>query len=40
MLGVDSIFLFLCSSATSRDILCYFNQNINDIPPTYKLELF
>ncbi len=40
MLAVDALFLFLCSIATTRDILCYYNQNINEIPPTYKLELF
>jgi len=39
MLAIDSLFLFLCSAAIGKDILCYFNQNINEIPPTYKLEL-
>lgn len=39
MLATDSLFLWLSSIATSRDILCYYNQNINEIPPTYKLEL-
>jgi hypothetical protein len=29
MLAVDSLFLYLCGIATSRDILCYYNQNIN-----------
>ena len=39
MLATDSLFLLLCSIATTRDILCYYNQNINEIPPTYKLDL-
>lgn len=39
MLAVDAVFLWLSSIATERDILCYYNQNINEIPPTYKLEL-
>jgi hypothetical protein len=39
MLMTDSLFLLLCSIATTRDILCYYNQNINEIPPTYKLDL-
>jgi hypothetical protein len=39
MLAVDSLFLFVSSIASQRDLLCYFNQNINEIPPTYKLEL-
>ena len=29
MLGTDSLFLFLGSIATSKDILCHYNQNIN-----------
>ena len=40
MLGVDSVFLFLCSVATSNDLLCYYNQNINRVPMTYKLEIY
>jgi hypothetical protein len=39
MMAVDSLFLFLSSAACEKDILCYFNQNINEILPTYKLEL-
>ncbi len=39
MLATDALFLWLSSIATSRDILCYFNQNINEIPTTYKIEL-
>jgi hypothetical protein len=39
MLVCDSIFLCLSSIATTKDILCYYNQNINEIPPTYKLDL-
>jgi hypothetical protein len=37
MLATDALFLWLSSIATSRDILCYFNQNINEIPTTYKI---
>ncbi len=29
MLITDSLFLFLNSLSTSKDILCYYNQNIN-----------
>ena len=29
MLATDSLFLWLSSIATTRDILCFFNQNIN-----------
>lgn len=29
MLATDSLFLWLSSIATNRDILCYYNQNIN-----------
>lgn len=29
MLATDSLFLWLSSIATTRDILCYYNQNIN-----------
>lgn len=39
MLLVDSAFLFLSSAASEKDILCYYNQNINEIQPAYKLEL-
>ncbi len=39
MLIVDSVFLFLSSAASEKDILCYYNQNINEIQPAYKLEL-
>lgn len=39
MLIVDTAFLFLCSAASQKDILCYYNQNINEIQPTYKLQL-
>lgn len=37
MVAVDGIFLFLSSAASEQNILCYFNQNINQILPTYKL---
>lgn len=40
MLGVDSIFLFLCSVFTTEDLLCYYNQNINQVPTSYKLEVY
>jgi hypothetical protein len=39
MLTTDSLFLFLNSLSTSKDILCYYNQNINEVPPTYKIDL-
>lgn len=39
MLMVDAGCLWVCSWAISNDLLCYFNQNINEIQPTYKLEL-
>lgn len=39
MLIVDSLCLFLSSAASEKDILCYYNQNINEIQPAYKLEL-
>ena len=39
MLAADSLFLWLSSIATTRDILCYYHENINEIPPTYKLDL-
>lgn len=39
MLFVDSVFLFLGSAASEKDILCYYNQNIIEIQPAYKLEL-
>ena len=29
MLATDALFLWLGSTATTKDILCYFNQNIN-----------
>lgn len=37
MLAVDACFLLLSSAASEKDILCYYNQNINEIQPTYKL---
>lgn len=37
MLAIDSFFLFFCCAASANDILCYYNQNINEIQPTYKL---
>lgn len=39
MLAVDSIFLLVSSMASQTEILSYFNQNINEIPSTYKIEL-
>ena len=39
MLAIDSAFIFLSSLASEKDILCYYNQNINEIQPAYKLEL-
>ena len=40
MLAVDSLFLWLSSSASEADMLSYFNPNINQISPTHRLELF
>ena len=37
MLAVDSLFLWLSSRATQSDFLSYFNPNINQINPTYKI---
>ena len=39
MLAMDSVFLFLGSMATSSELLCHYNQNINEIPGNYKLQL-
>ncbi len=39
MLAVDSIFLLLSSLAIQSEILSYFNQNINELPSCYRLEL-
>ena len=39
MLAVDGLFLFLISATCEKDLLVYFNHNINSILPTYKLEL-
>jgi hypothetical protein len=39
MLATDALFMWLSSIAISRDILCYFNQNINEVPTTYKIDL-
>lgn len=39
MLAVDSIFLLFSSMTSQREILNYYNQNINEIPSNYKLEL-
>lgn len=37
MIAIEALFLFLSSVAAEKDILCYYNQNINEIQPTYKL---
>jgi hypothetical protein len=37
MLAVDSIFLLLSSIAIQRELLSYFNQNINELPSCYRL---
>ncbi len=37
MLGVDSIFLFLCSISAANNLPCYYNQNINQVPAAYNL---
>ena len=39
MLGVDALFLWLGCNAATKDILCYFNPNINEISSCHKLEL-
>ena len=39
MMIVDGMFLFLISAACEKDILIFFNHNINQVLPTYKLEL-
>lgn len=39
MLAVDSIFLLLSSLAIQSELLSYFNQNINELPSSYRLEL-
>jgi hypothetical protein len=37
MLAVDSVFLLLSSMTTQRELLSYFNQNINELPSSYRL---
>jgi hypothetical protein len=37
MLAVDSVFLLLSSMTTQRELLSYFNQNINELPSCYRL---
>ena len=37
MLAVDSVFLLLSSMTTQRELLSYFNQNINELPSCYSL---
>jgi hypothetical protein len=39
MLTVDSAFLLFSSHISQREILVYYNQNINELPPNYKLSL-
>lgn len=39
MLAIDGLFLFLVSAAIEKDLLVYFNHNINAALPIYKLEL-
>jgi hypothetical protein len=39
MLCIDGAFLFLVSATCEKDLLVYFNHNINAVLPTYKLEL-
>ena len=39
MLTVDSAFLLFSSHIEQRDILIYYNQNINELPPNYKISL-
>lgn len=40
MLLIDSVFLWFISRATERHLIYFYNQNINEMPPTYKLELW
>ena len=40
MLALDSLFMFLNSFMISKNILCFYNSNINQIPPTYKFEIW
>lgn len=39
MLFIDSYFLLVIGQATEKHLIYFYNQNINKIPPTYKLEL-
>lgn len=39
MLAVDSIFLLISSHMSQRELLLYYNQNINNLPSNYRLSL-
>ena len=39
MLMTEGGMMILSSTAILQDILCFFNQNINEIHPTYKIDL-
>ena len=39
MVTVEGGLMVLASSAVLQDVLCFFNQNINEIQPTYKIDL-
>ena len=36
MLVMDSFFMFICNFLVEKNILCFYNPNINQIPITYK----
>lgn len=39
MLAVDSMFLLVISRQTDKNLVYFYNQNINGISPTYRIEL-
>ena len=39
MLAIDSIFLLISSHISQRELLTYYNHNINELSPTFKVNL-
>ena len=39
MLALDCIFMFLSSYVICKNLLIFFNPNINQIPPGYKYQM-
>jgi hypothetical protein len=40
MLAIDSFFLFLGSWRIQQHLVYFYNQNISDVSPIYKIELY